>query len=286
MKKKVSCFTLVTIFVLISGTLVPSLILNVVAQEPVYDVEAISQTASSTDVTIGESVDIEVTVRNNGDSTETFNVVCQYQKKTVIINPRVSIGTILFVDVAPGEIRIVTFTWDTNGVTQGTYSITAWADSGEILNEVDEENNWCTMPLEITIREPVIPPVASFSTGTPIALVFADVMFDASSSYDPDGTIVLYEWDWDGDGTYDETNSEPTGMGAQYTLPGTYDVGLRVTDNEGLTDTTTLTVTILSQDDFNKIPEVPFGTIMIVTSMGLALFGYIAIKKPRKNNTN
>ena len=130
------------------------------------------------------------------------------------------------------------------------------------------------------------PPVACFSTGTPVALVFADVMFDASASYDPDGTIVLYEWDWDGDGTYEETNTVPTGMGAQYTLPGTYNVGLRVTDNDGLTDTTNLLVTILSQEDFNKIPETPFGTIMIVASMGLALFGYITIKKQRKKKTN
>ena len=36
---------------------------------------------------------------------------------------------------------------------------------------------------------------------------------------------------------------------------------------------------------FNVIPEVPFGTVMIISSMGLAVFGYITIKKPRKNKT-
>jgi PKD repeat protein len=129
------------------------------------------------------------------------------------------------------------------------------------------------------------PPVASFSTCSPVALVFADVMFDASASFDSDGTIVLYEWDWDGDGVYDADNTAPTGMGAQYTLPGIYNVGLRVTDNDGLTDTTSLTVTILSAEEFNKIPEVPFGTIMVTAAMGLGLIGYIVVKKPRKKKT-
>jgi len=36
---------------------------------------------------------------------------------------------------------------------------------------------------------------------------------------------------------------------------------------------------------FNVIPEVPLGTIMIISSMGLATLGYIQIKKPRKNKT-
>ena len=37
------------------------------------------------------------------------------------------------------------------------------------------------------------------------------VAFDASGSYDPDGEVVLYEWDWDSDGTYDYSSTEPFG---------------------------------------------------------------------------
>jgi len=59
------------------------------------------------------------------------------------------------------------------------------------------------------------------------------VIFDASSSYDLDGTIVSYGWDF-GDGT--------TGMGKivshGYNKSGTYDVTLTVTDNDGENDTT------------------------------------------------
>ena len=52
------------------------------------------------------------------------------------------IGTILVVNLAPGETRVATFTWDTTGVSEDSYSITAWADSDEIITEVDEANNY------------------------------------------------------------------------------------------------------------------------------------------------
>jgi hypothetical protein len=88
--------------------------------EDVHDVEAVSQTVTKNEVMPGDVADIDVTVRNNGDFTETFDVTCYYDS--------VELGTILVVDLAPGEIRVVTFTWDTTGVAMNTYLITAWAD--------------------------------------------------------------------------------------------------------------------------------------------------------------
>ena len=50
------------------------------------------------------------------------------------------------------------------------------------------------------------------------------------------------EWDFDNDGLYDDaTGDKPT---RTFFLPGTYTVGLLVTDNEGETDTVTKTVTV------------------------------------------
>ena len=108
-----------------------------------HDVEAVSQTVTNNEVMPGDLVDIEVTVKNNGDYTETFDLTCYYDS--------VEIGTVLVVDLAPGEIRVVTFTWDTTGIPQNGYPIKAWADSGEVIVEVDEDNNWCTMPLSIFV---------------------------------------------------------------------------------------------------------------------------------------
>ena len=58
------------------------------------------------------------------------------------------------------------------------------------------------------------------------------VDFDASGSYDPDGSLVSYEWDFDGDGTYDRTTSGPD---LSHMYPGLFSgfATLRVTDDDG-----------------------------------------------------
>ena len=76
-------------------------------------------------------------------------------------------------------------------------------------------------------------PYASFSSEVIAPLT---VSFDGTSSSDPDGSIVNYEWDWTNDGSYDATGSMPS---HQYPDYGSYSVKLRVTDNEGGTDTCT-----------------------------------------------
>ncbi len=71
------------------------------------------------------------------------------------------------------------------------------------------------------------------------------VFFDASSSYDSDGFITLYEWDWDHDGDYEDASTNPAATHI-WTYPGSYRVVLQVTDNEGLTGRKTKTVNILN----------------------------------------
>ncbi|MCX6646193.1 MAG: PKD domain-containing protein [bacterium] len=61
------------------------------------------------------------------------------------------------------------------------------------------------------------------------------ISFSGSNSYDPDGgSIQLYEWDWDNDGIFDDTGEE---IEHTWSDAGTYYVQLRVTDDEGATDT-------------------------------------------------
>jgi PKD repeat protein len=61
------------------------------------------------------------------------------------------------------------------------------------------------------------------------------ITFDAAGSYSPNGSIVLYEWDYDNDGAYDYSTNSPT---ITHTYSEIYDgtVTLRVTDNKGLAD--------------------------------------------------
>jgi hypothetical protein len=72
------------------------------------------------------------------------------------------------------------------------------------------------------------------------------VFFNASASYDPDGYITLYEWDWDNDGVYDESHTTPTATHI-WTSPGGFPVTLQVTDDTGITARKTRTVNIVDQ---------------------------------------
>ena len=72
------------------------------------------------------------------------------------------------------------------------------------------------------------------------------VAFNASGSYDPNGYITLYEWDWDNDGVYEETSPAPTTTHL-WSDPGSYLVTLRVTNNIGQTATVTKIISIGNQ---------------------------------------
>lgn len=85
------------------------------------------------------------------------------------------------------------------------------------------------------------PPVAQF-TFTPAAPRPGDwVRFDASGSYDPDGSIASYQWDFQNDGVFDASGQI---VFHQYSVAGTYTARLLVTDNQGATGQTTRTVTV------------------------------------------
>lgn len=75
-------------------------------------------------------------------------------------------------------------------------------------------------------------PVATFTYQTYTGSYRVD--FDASGSYDPDGSIASYQWTF-GDG-YSSTRTSPY-VTHHYSTSGYYSVRLTVTDNEGATGT-------------------------------------------------
>ncbi|WP_440956237.1 PKD domain-containing protein [Methanosarcina sp. Mfa9] len=101
------------------------------------------------------------------------------------------------------------------------------------------------------------PPVAN-AGGPYEAYEGSPISFDASASSDPDGDLLTYEWDFNNDGVFDISSSEPY---ATYTWDDDYigAVLLRVTDEEGLNDTATAEVTVN-----NIAPEVDAGNDQIV----------------------
>ncbi|HEU5252502.1 MAG TPA: PKD domain-containing protein [Solirubrobacterales bacterium] len=101
------------------------------------------------------------------------------------------------------------------------------------------------------------PPVASF-TATPNPAQTAEVVnFDASGSSDPDGTIAKYEWDLDGNGSYEtETGTEAVAT-RSYAIAGSYDVRLRVTDSSGNKSSTLRTVTVTNRAPVSSFAATP-----------------------------
>jgi len=85
-------------------------------------------------------------------------------------------------------------------------------------------------------------PVAIFTHYPPEPIVNLVTTFNASKSYDRDGFIVSYKWDF-GDGTI-VTESDPIRTHV-YTKAGNVTVTLTVTDDDGLYNSTSKVITVL-----------------------------------------
>jgi PKD repeat protein len=152
-----------------------------------------------------------------------------------------------------------TFTWT---YLEGSHIVRAIADSNGWIQEDDETNNE---------REEIIgnlPPVASFSCNgcnyfsNPIAYVRKSTHFNATESYDPDGSIISFCWDF-GDGNV-TTVTEPV-ITHNYTRIGNYTVTLNVTDNLGMWHTATGNVTVKLKCDLNDDGVVNVVDVTIVS---------------------
>lgn len=95
----------------------------------------------------------------------------------------------------------------------------------------------------------LVPPVIVPVPGAPVAdFVFSPtapkvgtlILFNASSSFDPNGTIVLFEWSW-GDG---DVNGFGVNQDHDFLSAGTFFVTLVVTDNSGLKTSVTKPITV------------------------------------------
>lgn len=135
-------------------------------------------------------------------------------------------------------------------------SVLAFADFGDFISSDDT----CLLAIVITgTYASVLSNIHIVVKQLPVASLTADatsgqlpftVKFDASGSTDSDGTIIDYEWDLDGNGTYNEAGAEAAAHGQSkpapyiYDAAGLYNVRVRVTDNDMRTDRAQLVVSV------------------------------------------
>jgi PKD repeat protein len=144
---------------------------------------------------------------------------------------------------------IATYTWDFgdgNSAT-GVQVRHRYTQAGKhkvtlrVTDQTDLKNNWATDALFVIVNNT---PVARIAEIPMPQCVGEPVQFSGKGSFDPDGTIQKYVWDF-GDG------STAQGLEAEhaYKMPGSYHVALVVDDGSGVLNSTneaTVTATINS----------------------------------------
>lgn len=134
---------------------------------------------------------------------------------------------------------------DTGGLeTQGLAEIVE--DSGGTLARADSSQDVAQL-LSDAVDAELAKPVA-WIQGPLVAATGQSVEIDASASYASSGSLTVYEWDLDGDGTYEQSTSAPV-LSQTFPAPLDGEIGLRVTQSDGLTATATAAVTITNDGD-------------------------------------
>jgi len=136
-------------------------------KEVVHDVAVISIDLSTNNVTEGEPVNINVTIKNNGTVTESATVEVYYGFSETVGVPLHSIE-IQTTTIESGENKTLSFTWNTTGVQSGTHRIVAEVRLPETVTEENVDNN---MLVDGTVEVSAIP-----GTPIPIELLVAIVV--------------------------------------------------------------------------------------------------------------
>ena len=126
---------------------------------------------------------------------------------------------------------------------EGTYGI------GVRVTDDQGNSDIRTIALAVTAKPHA---AISITPSSPFSLVNATL--DASGAFDPDGTIVRYEWDLDGDGTFETDASNIPTIQRLFGTSGPRTVGVLVTDDSGATAVATQSIVVQ-----NRAPTADFG---------------------------
>ncbi len=136
------------------------------------------------------------------------------------------------------------------------FAVEATDDSNNTVSSFDQLPDG-SIPTYTFVNGPNDTPVANFSVDQTSTFIGEEITF-SSTSFDPDGEIVSYEWDIGADGFFNDEAVEDPNLVYTFTQihPDGIPVRLRVTDNAGANDISdTITVFV---DSLSNPPEARF----------------------------
>jgi len=115
----------------------------------IHDVAITTVSASTTTVTVGQTVSVTVGAANQGGATETFTVTTYYDSTAVGVGQQVTLSS--------GGSTTLTFSWDTTGVAAGSYTVKAVAST--VPGETDLADN-TLVDGTVTVKAAIVHDVA------------------------------------------------------------------------------------------------------------------------------
>ncbi|MFC4549662.1 MULTISPECIES: PKD domain-containing protein [Halorussus] len=202
-----------------------------------------------------------VTVEDYYGNTDTANVSVDVfaadtpsidHENTTFPRNATEAGTRLTFEAVASDNGTLTYEWQFPGdeTKMGKQVTHEFAEPGEksvllVVRDAAGREDRKEMSVEVNAA-----PVANLTASPEIVNASETVTFDASGSSAPDGgEISKYEWDLDGDGTYDEeTSAENTSLSHAYQNGGTFTAKVRVHTESGLSDTDTAQVVVKEKE--------------------------------------
>lgn len=162
-----------------------------------------------------------------------------------------------------GQIR--RFEWDLDGdgniEATGRNVYTRYNSRGRVrvtLKVTDNDGATSSTSQNVRIGQSNQGPEADFRYSPSSPTVGETIRFDGSSSSDTDGSVVSWDWDFNGDGRTDKSGRV---VWISFNSPGTREVKLTVTDDNGATSSTRRRIEIEpSQPRFNQVKADSFNS--------------------------
>jgi YD repeat-containing protein len=192
---------------------------------------------------------VRVTDDDGATDVQTLNVRAHRAPVARITGKQVAVvgDGLAFTSASTDDNGIASLEWDLDG--DGTFErtgptvTTSFGTVGPhpvVLRVTDTLGARSTATLPVRIHRA---PTALVVSNPQTPVVNRQTVLDGSRSTD-DGAVARYQWDLDGDGTFETDTAAVPRATRTFTATGPATVGLKVTDGDGATDQTTLRLNV------------------------------------------